>query len=190
MDKILKIETGDASALYSGEATLVLKHGNRTYKTIKQHNSATPEFLVYILRCVVGGSLPDKRPGLLYLYTTENGSPQPILSFPVLYEGTTQVETTTNGGATVSYTFLIPDTFLQERFTIDGLKINALDSTGFNDKTYALVQFNYPVTISSSTNLYITWKISIGDVESTMAAASGTVSSITPGSIGGNYNLV
>lgn len=189
MDKILKIETGDASALYSGEATLVLKHGNRTYKTIKQHNSATPEFLVYILRCVVGGSLPDKRPGLLYLYTTENGSPQPILSFPVLYEGTTPVETTTNGGATVSYTFLIPDTFLQESLRIDGLKINALDSNGFNDKTYALVQFNHSVLINSNTNLYITWKVSIGDIESTLATSSGTLSPVS-GNMGRNYNIV
>ena len=156
MTKAKEIITRDGASLYSGEAILTLKHGNRTYKTIKEHNTGKPAFFSFILRCVVGGSLPEKRPGLLWLYSTASGSPETLLSFPVLYEGTSSVTTLTDGSATVSYNFLIPDTFLQEQFTISGLRINALDSTGFTDKVYAEVNFNQDINIESKTNLYIT----------------------------------
>lgn len=157
-----EIITNDGLTLYSGEAILTLKHGNRTYKTIRKHNNGTRAFFSFILRCVIGGSLPEKRPGLLWLYSEDTGSPETVLSFPVLYEGTSSV-TTDDGSATVSYNFLIPDTFLQEQFTISGLRINALDSTGFTDKIYAEVDFDQTVRIESKTNLYITWKLTIGN---------------------------
>lgn len=164
--KSKEIITKDGVSLYSGEAILTLKHGNRTYKTIKKHNKGSAAFFSFILRCVVGGSLPEKRPGLLWLYSGETGSAETLLSFPVLYEGTSSVTTGSSEEgeyATVSYNFLIPDTFLQEQFTISGLRINALDSDGFNDKIYAEVDFGQTIQIESKTNLYITWKLTIGN---------------------------
>ena len=156
-----EIKVNEKTALYSGAATITLKHGKRTYKVIKKHNRGTTDFFKYILRVLVGGSLPTKRPSYLYLYTKNGNSEEPILSFPILYEGTSEVSVQENS-ASVTYSFLIPDTFLPERTTISGFRINALDSDGFDDKVYAVVDFSdEPVAIESSTNLYITWRVTL-----------------------------
>jgi len=157
------IKAKEKTSFYSGEATITLKHGKKTYKVIKQHNTGTVELFTYMLRCMVGGSLPEKRPALLYLSTGEGSSSRPILSFPILYEGTTNITTGTSS-ASVSYTFLIPDTFLPESFSIDGFRINSLDSSGYDNGVYALVDFDAPVNIESNTNLYITWKVTISNL--------------------------
>ena len=162
-----KIKTKEKTMVYSGEAVITLKHGKKTYKVIKKHNKGTSAFFTYILRCVVGGSLPNKRPALLYLYTKDDGVERPVLSFPILYEGTTNV-TSTASSATVSFTFLIPDTFLPENFRVAGFRINSLDSSSYDDGVYAIVDFDTPVNIETKTNLYITWSITLSDLNNTV----------------------
>ena len=53
-----EIITNDGLTLYSGEAILTLKHGNRTYKTIRKHN---------ITKLIISYFLKEKTTNLIFL---------------------------------------------------------------------------------------------------------------------------
>lgn len=161
-----KIQIKENKALYTGSATITLRHGKRPYKTVKQHNRGTPLFFQYIMTNILGGHQPEKRPRYLWLLNTNLDNERILaISFKTLYESTPQMRVNTDNSVTAVYTFLIPDMLLPSTFTIDGLAITGLDVTEFSmDQVYAIVNLDDAITVDSpNTNLYITWELNIGN---------------------------
>ena len=162
----------DGTSLYSGEVTVTLKHGERTYKVIKQHNQGTQAFFEYIFRSIAGVPDASKRPMFLYL-EAENG--ESVLSYGVPYESDSQSDSKKTPYRTIyteslpgdnivtsmNYNFMLPNTLIPRTFSFTGFRINAGDSNGFDDKVYAKVSFDSPIQVTSNSNLVVTWKLSI-----------------------------
>jgi len=163
MDNKTNIKVKDVTRLYSGEATVVLKQNGLTYNVIKQHNAGTTEFFNFILNCIMGNVIPNKRPAYLYIYSNMNSAP--VINFPILYEGAEVTTVGSTGVSSCDFTFLVPNSILPET-QLAGFKINRLDSTDYTNKIYAVVEFDSPISIAQNTNLYITWHLEIGNKDS------------------------
>jgi len=148
MDK--KVIARDRGTIYNGDVKITFLHGKKKYKVIKQHNYGTDAFFNYILNSIKGEYLVRQRPGIIIPCSDDNGV-SPAITIPVVYEsisGPTSNELT--------YSFLIPETIIQN-ITIGSFILKDITNT----YTYAVLKLDNIITIDSSTNLLVEWKLKI-----------------------------
>ena len=150
------------SLAYTGEVTIKVKKdlSKKPYKLIKKKNSVTADFLDCLLKNMTGyGISANDRPMGIKLDVGSGTSESWIGPFQFsLDNNLTSVSPVTSTDTniikrSVTYTFLIPEIYITNK-TIKGLKL----ISGEN-KDFAQIALDESLTISSNTNLEITWKI-------------------------------
>lgn len=164
MDKNISVK--EFPALYTGEVTVELKRGSKTYEVIKQHNVGTSEFFEYILRVASGAVDPGNRPAYIYLIS---GNDSTLVPYGILYEAASNVSTTTSEDhshdtASIDFTFFIPETVLPSTTqSVKGFRIASLSSVNFNNKIYAIINFDSPISVQAGSNIYLKWTLTLGN---------------------------
>lgn len=161
----INLQAANNTGVYSGNITITLKHGTKTFDVVKAHNAGTKEFFSYILNCIKGYNDYNNRPGYIYVYS-DNDFAIKSINTPILYSDVSEPvgvdgisSANTLDAASMTYSFLIPDTLISGK-TIKGLQLVSLA----DKQVYAEVILEVPIIANANTNVEIDWKLNLSNI--------------------------
>ena len=161
--EIKSIVTKSGSIGYSGKVTVKLSHGNdKPYKIIKQHNTGTADFFVYILNCVRGNNSSINRPYFLQLwdknFKEKKSNTNFVIESNTVPDKIAETDSHEEDAAQIAFTCFLADNFIAGR-SFQGIKL-----VNYYGVEYARIQLENLVEITgTSTNMAIDWVIRLGN---------------------------
>lgn len=155
--KINKVTIPEHTNIYEGEVTISLLKGRKEYKKFVIHNTASTEFFTILCNAVIGNNFASKMPKMVGLYDAAGDE---IAHTRTAYS-TCSVGSEVVNSITIPYAqfeFIIPSSFLINGRELK--KIKLFNSASAAATALAEVEINNVVTLDSSSNLMIVWKLS------------------------------
>ena len=144
---------------YKGEITLQVSHGDKVVKTIKLNNNGHQPLFEFLMYCLAGNYKKEKAPKYLRVY---NANDVDITTRPVLSTSTPiYTDNTTNCAVTLS--FVVPYSLLKQYTNIKYLKIYSEEKYNDASSPSATLELDTSLTISSTSNLMVAWKMIVGN---------------------------
>lgn len=161
MAKSKKLKVKDSSTKYTGIVTIRLKHGNKTYKTIKGKNAGCKHLFKFLALCLANQYEENLRPRLVKLYAVDNSEDVLVTPFAIPHNGIAITEYDDSCGVKMS--FLIPYQSVTG-VNISKLKLFNVENVLDESKPSAEYTLTEPIVLSDNrTNIELDWELKISN---------------------------